>query len=242
VDNTSGDITNSDFEQTGTVCHNDILARHFDIREATICSFTYNTAALSREQQGPTSVDAPAAYLCRLSSLHQRAYRYRALYLYLPGPLNVMADILSRKWEWDDSQLLHHFNLNFPQAQPWLLCPLHPDMSSATLSALSMQRCTPEFLAAATLPLRPTNKAGQHFVQNINLPRTFSLQLIQSRGCKSLLMELALAGFLPVATASDLARWQTPYASLRRRTPSWVIATPDGHPAAIQSMSELPDS
>jgi hypothetical protein len=52
-----------------------------------------------------------------------------------------MANILSQKWEWDNSQLLHHFILHFPQALPWLLCCLHHDMSSAALSStLSMQQ------------------------------------------------------------------------------------------------------
>jgi hypothetical protein len=64
ADHKSGSVTNSDFEQAGTVCQTDILALQYDIREATIVTFTDNTAALSREQRGSTSVDAPAAYLC----------------------------------------------------------------------------------------------------------------------------------------------------------------------------------
>jgi hypothetical protein len=53
--NPSGDLTNSDFEHLGAVCHQDIIAQQYDIREATIYTFTDNTAALSREQCGSTS-------------------------------------------------------------------------------------------------------------------------------------------------------------------------------------------
>jgi hypothetical protein len=136
-DNPTGNITNSDLEQTGTVCHQDILSQQHDIREATICSMTDNTAALFREQRGSTSVDDPAAYLCRLSSFHQRCYRYRLRISYIPGPFNIMADALSRNWDMDDSQVLLHFNSHFPQAQQWHLCQLRPEMSSAVLLALS---------------------------------------------------------------------------------------------------------
>jgi hypothetical protein len=47
TNNPSGDITNSDLEHTGAVCHQDILAQCYDIREATVCTLTDNTAALS---------------------------------------------------------------------------------------------------------------------------------------------------------------------------------------------------
>jgi hypothetical protein len=75
-DNLLGNLTNSDFEQMGAVCQQDILAQAYDICKHTVCSFTDNTAALSRETRGLTSVDEPTSYLCRLSSLHQQAYQY----------------------------------------------------------------------------------------------------------------------------------------------------------------------
>jgi hypothetical protein len=116
--NKQGAITNSDLEQTGLVLQQDVLAQCYDIRECTVCALTDNTAALSRDQHGSTSTNAPSAYLCRLSALHQRAFRYRFQSSYIPGPLNVMADALSRRWDLDDSQLLAHFNSVFPQNQP----------------------------------------------------------------------------------------------------------------------------
>jgi hypothetical protein len=121
---------------------------------------TDNTAALSRELRGSTSVDNAAAYLCRLSSLHQRAYRYRPRISYIPGPLNVMADALSHRWDLDDSQILQHFHTHFPQERPWQLCLLRPKMILAISLALSKQRCNLAFLTDAELPPPPTNASG----------------------------------------------------------------------------------
>jgi hypothetical protein len=153
ADNPSGNLTNSDFEQMGAVCQQDILAQVYDIREHTVCSFADNTAALSRETRGSTSVDEPSSYLCRLSSLHQRAYRYRLRLAHIPGPANGMADLLSRRWECDDDTLLTHFDTHFPQELPWQLCQLRPNMLSAAISSLSKQRCDPASLLDET-PLR----------------------------------------------------------------------------------------
>jgi hypothetical protein len=228
TNNPSGDITNSDLEHAGAVCHQDILAQCYDIREATVCTLTDNTAALSREQRGSTSVDNPAAYLCRLSSLHQRTYRYRPRISYIPGPLNVMADDLSCHWEWDDSQLLLHFNTIYPQAQPWRLCPLRSKMNSAVLLALSKQRCNPEFLADDNIPLPSTTASGTRSVNNMNWTPPSPLHPIQSRGSKSSLTEFAQAGFQPAVIASDLAQWRMPSVSFRRCTPFWVSETQDG--------------
>jgi hypothetical protein len=86
-ENLSGTITNSDLEQLALVCHPDVLTSHHDIREHTICALSDNTAAVSRDRRGSTSVNAPSAYLCRLADIHQRSHRYRLNVDYLPGPL-----------------------------------------------------------------------------------------------------------------------------------------------------------
>jgi hypothetical protein len=75
--NMSGTITNSDLEQLALVCHPNVLTSYHDIREHTICALSDNTAAVSRDRRGSTSVNAPSAYLCRLASIQQRAHLYR---------------------------------------------------------------------------------------------------------------------------------------------------------------------
>lgn len=225
--NKNGTLTNSDFEQTGLVCHQDIISQVYDIRECTICAMTDNMAALSREQRGSTSVDAPSSYLCRLSALHQRKYRYRMLASHIPGPVNSMADDLSRLWELDDSQMLDCFNSLYPQALPWRICQLRPDMLCSVMLALSKKRCKPEFLEDDKLPPPSTNGFGMASVSNTSwtptcpkLPRA-----IRSSGSNFSQSKFEPADCPPAKTASDLARWRMCSTLLHRRSPSWVSTT-----------------
>ena len=184
-DNPKGGLTNSDLEQAGMVCHLDILAQQYDVQERTLCALSDNTPAIARDQKGSTSLDSPAAYLCQIASLHQRAYRYRLRSSHVPGTLNVMADILSRRWELSDSQMLDLFNTTFPQAQPWQLCPLRPAMNSCVTQALWKRRCEPEFPTAAILPPTHTGSSGSPSVNNLTWHPTSPQKKIQSLGSKS---------------------------------------------------------
>ena len=230
-ENLTGTLTNSDLEQMGLVCHPDILAQAYDIRERTICAMSDNTAAISRDQRGSTSVNAPSSYLCRLASLHQRAFRYRLRSSYIPGPLNVMADALSRKWELNDSQLSALFNSIYPQARPWRLCQLRPSMRCTATQALSMKQCDSGFLADVSLPETPTPKYGRGSVNNISWSPTSPMLPIQSTTSKCSLDEYAMAGFQPAAVLSDLQQWRMPSNLWHRRSPSWVPQTPVLYPA-----------
>ena len=127
--NPAGSLTNSDLEQAGLICHQDVLAQQHDLRERTVCTLSDNTPAISRDNKGSASSDSAAAYLCRVSALHQRTYRYRLRSSHVPGSLNVMADVLSRRWDLTDSQMLDLFNSSFPQAQPWTISYLRPSMN-----------------------------------------------------------------------------------------------------------------
>ena len=232
--NPTGSLTNSDLEEAGLICHQDILAQQYDLRERTICSLSDNTPAIARDRKGSTSSDSAAAYLCRVAALHQRAYRYRLRTSHVPGSLNVMADTLSRRWDLTDSQMLHLFNTSFPQAQPWAISQLRPAMNSSVMQALWKERCGTDFLQDATLHPAPTGISGVRSVNNIAWRPTLPRQKIQSLGFKSSVSEYATAGLHPMATLSDLAQWQTPSYLLHRRTPCWVKLTPAPWQAAAQ--------
>merc|ERR1712155_370829 len=105
-DNPLGDITNSDLELAGSIAHNNILAQAADVRECTTHNCYDNTAAVFWQRKGSTTTLGPAAYLLRLQGPHQRFYRYVPLRDYIPGEVNRMADILSRRWDWTDTELL----------------------------------------------------------------------------------------------------------------------------------------
>ena len=244
----TGSITNSDLEQPALVTHPHVLLHHHDVRERTLAVLSDNTAAVSRELRGSTSVNSPSAYLCRLSSLHQRQFRYRLQPSYLPGPLNTMADILSRRWDLNDSQLLHLFNTQYPQALPWTLCPPTPEMNFAVTQALLTKPCPREFHQVDAPWQHPTPTSGTASVNNTTWTPTSPLAPIQSRGYKSSLSEFATAGFQPVATLSDLAQWRMRSTQLHRRSPAWAVLTPGGPlaptpstPASLASSEVFPN-
>lgn len=134
--NPRGVITNSDLELTGTLAHSDVLAQYADVRDRTTHTFSDNTPAVSWQRKGSTTTTGPAAALLRLQALHQQHHRYIGDHGYIPGTVNAMADDCSRAWHLSDTQLLRHFDTTYPQAVPWLLCPLQPAMNSALISCL----------------------------------------------------------------------------------------------------------
>ncbi|MGH7974644.1 MAG: hypothetical protein ACREBR_03895, partial [bacterium] len=151
-----GTITNSDLELAGTIAHQDILAHEADVREQTLAILCDNTPAVAWQSKGSTTTAGAAAYLLRLSRLHQRHHRYLARYDHIPGTANVMADDCSRLWHFSDSQLLSYFNTAYPQERSWTMCSLRPALASGLTSALLRQRLPPEsFLSDKTL--RPTH-------------------------------------------------------------------------------------
>jgi hypothetical protein len=230
-ENRNGTLTNSDLEQLALVCQPDILSSHYDIREHTVCTLSDNTAAVSREHRGSTSVNAPSAYLCRLASIHQRAHRYRLKSDYIPGPLNVMADDLSRRWDLTDSQLVAYFNSTYPQPQSWRHCHLRPELISTAMKALSMQHCEPASLQAVKRPQAPTGEYGPTFVSNTTWSPTAPKDPMQCTGSKYSRCEYERGGFPPPTSLSELTRWQTPSPTLDRRTQWPTSATLAMYPA-----------
>jgi len=126
--NPHGDITNSDFEQAAMVVQLDNIANSYDVRGATISNLTDNTPTLTRHFKGSTTTSGPAAYLCQISSLHQRYRRYCSKVSFINGVENVMADDASHLQHLTDSEFLHHFNSVYPQETPWTLCQSQPEM------------------------------------------------------------------------------------------------------------------
>jgi hypothetical protein len=117
--NPGGTITNSDLELAASVAHHDVLSQQVDIREATIHILADNTVTMYWQRKRATSTTGPASRLLRIQSLHQRHHPYVPSFDYIPGGANDMSDNSSRRWDLTDTQLLAHFDLVFPQSQPW---------------------------------------------------------------------------------------------------------------------------
>ena len=86
----TGSITNSDLELAGTIASDDILASAVPIAHISTCNLCANTPAVSWRQKGSTTTVGPAAYLLRLSSLHQRHFRYKPEFHHIAGDANAM--------------------------------------------------------------------------------------------------------------------------------------------------------
>ena len=143
-ENPSGSVNNSQLELAGGIAHNDVLQQLVNCSGRTIVPLGDNTAATVWQHKGSAMTSGPTAYLLRVSSLHQRHYRYLSKADYIAGPVNQMADDCSRLWHLSDSQLLAYFNSKYPQKRPWQLVHLRSAMHSTLTKALQQQRPAPQ--------------------------------------------------------------------------------------------------
>jgi hypothetical protein len=225
--NPSGSITNSDLELAGQVAAQEVLTQHYDCRERTLAVFTDNISARAWQRKGARSSLGPSAYLLRLLALHQRHYRYRSTFDYLPGPFNVMADDASRLWNLSDNDLLTHFNSHYPQTQPWRLYALRPEMLSALTMALCCKRSEPASYLPVPTPVTLPGFDGPAIVkfwESIHPAQTLPTRYSSS---KSLPTATEPAHWHPATNLSDLVRWKEPSGPSARRWPYWGPRTPD---------------
>ena len=219
--NPTGPITNSDLELAGSIAHNDILAQSADVTERTTHNCYDNIPTVFWQRKGATTTLGPAAYLLRLQGFHQRFHRYVPLRDYIPGHLNVMSDILSRRWDLTDSQLLAYFNLHFPQKQPWRLCRLRPAMNSALTLALSRRRCDLQSFLDMPAKRIPIGRFGWPIALNSDSTHTSKALKIQSPSSKSSGIDTITEALPPVANPSSLRRFLTQSVRWARGSPHW---------------------
>lgn len=237
TNNPDGDITNSDLELAGLLAQQDIIVQAVNCRGRTIVPLGDNIPAVVWHHKHSTTTTGPAAYLLRLNSIHQRHYRYLAKADYIPGPVNQMADDCSRLWHLTDSQLVDHFNLTYPQAQPWQLVHLRPAMHSSLTSALQMSRP-----ALASLLNEPPTRTCTGAAGKTSLPLSQALTPTSTPSGHhtsylfSKFLQSASDGEpSPAGNLSQLNVWRTTYGPRPRRsvwgpwptgTPAWTPTTP----------------
>jgi hypothetical protein len=219
--NPTGSINNSQLELAGNIAHQDVLVQHVDCSQRTIVPLGDNIAQVAWQHKGSVTTLGPTAYLLRLNSLHQRHFRYLAKPDYIPGPLNVMADDLSRLWHLSDSQLLSHFELHYPQALPWTLVPLRPAMLSSLTFALQKQRVNPALLLNAPPKRMVIGASGSSTAQPLALAPTSKASPSSFLFSKFLQSDSAPASSPPPIGHSQLGAWRTTYAPSVRRLPAW---------------------
>ena len=224
--NPDGDITNSDLELAGSIAQHDVLAQFADVTERTIQNCYDNTAAVYWQRKGAATTTGPAAYLLRLQALHQRQHRYVPLHDYIPGPANVMADFLSRRWDLTDTQILAHFNAFFPQDATWRLCQLAKSTNSHLISSLCRTRCAFELKPPMQRERMPIGRCGMTSVCRTPLTPASTASATPFRSSKSLVSATETDASLPVANPWQLARLRTPFVRSVRRLHGWGPRTP----------------
>ena len=225
--NPHGTITNSDLELAATIAHDSILTQECNVHQSTTLTFTDNKAAMYWRRKGSVSTSSPASYLLRLAALHQRTHHYNTTHQYLPGKKNCMADDASRLSHFSDSQILTHFNINYPQKYSWKLCRLQNEMSSALTSALLMRPPSPAYPKVALKQKKIHGSSGKSFVKPTTWIPGSRTSMIQSPSFKSSYRDIGMAASHPVVDRCELERLRMPYAMWGRRFPDWGFMTPE---------------
>ena len=220
--NPTGTITMNDLELAGGLLHLEAAAQNFDIRERTILSRTDNSSALFWQRRGSTSTTSCTAHLLRLFGIHQRHHRYVPRHDFLPGRLNKFADQASRLFHLTDSQLLSHFNSQFPQRHSYRLWRPSRQFYSAVISALRRKTSRPESALVDPAPPVATGVSGGSL--RTSWPSTpFSKpSMTKYPSSKSLLADCAQESYHPADIPSALARLRITYGQLAKRSSSWA--------------------
>jgi hypothetical protein len=240
----TGDITNSDLELFGVIAHQDVLAQAVDVCEHTLCTGSDNTPAVSWHTRGSTTTVGPASYLLRESSLHQRQFCYQSRVFHIAVKLNVLADVCSCRFDWSDQQLLAYLNSVAPQVEPWQLHRLLPETASMLTSALQRQRPARRSRRSTTVitgmsgvgPGCPSagTTTSMAIPSSLVSPIMMSLTPSLSTATNCELGDTAVVNSQSVV--STLApSWRTS----QRRSPFWVILTPDICPTATPTVALL---
>ena len=70
IENTAGDLTNSDLEQVGVLVQADVVNNLYNLHDCTLTTLNNNIAAVFQKSKGALTSDHARAYLCWLTSLH----------------------------------------------------------------------------------------------------------------------------------------------------------------------------
>jgi hypothetical protein len=219
--NRGGTITNSDLELSGVLAHTDVLVQAHDVRERTVAILSDNMSAVSWSRKGSVTTRAPAAYLLRLASLHQRHHRYLAVHDHIKGTANAMADDCSRMWEKSDTALLAHFEQVYPQSQAWRIARLRPEMRSAVISALRRKRAEPHSFLNEPTHTPPPGNCGAATAKTWGTTHSSATSPTPFPIFKSSPNGTGQDSCPKAATLSDLGQWKTPFVPSARRWPCW---------------------
>ena len=231
-DNPGGDLNNSELELAGAYLHQEVAAQCWDVRERTINSATDNLATLFWSRRGSITTTSPTATLLRQAAMHQRFHRYISLKDYVRGSENMLADDASRLSHLSDVAFLSHFNVTYPQAQPWLLYHLPSGTLSSAISALRNKMSPQASFLHPPAPPQAIGTSGSPSAPPWTSILPFARSKTPSHSSKFSLSATASDTSTPRDVLSVVAPWKVPYGVLARRSRQWGPKIHDSHSKA----------
>ena len=159
--NPHGTITINDLELAGGLFQLEASAQNYDVRERTVVARTDNLSTLFWQRKGSTTTSKCTAAILRLFGIHQRHHRYVPRHDYLPGTANIFADLLSRRFDWSDSQILDYFSSLHPQSLTYRVWTPSKQIVSAVIGALRNRMSRPASVLVVPRPPTDTGASGQ---------------------------------------------------------------------------------
>ncbi|KAL7571454.1 hypothetical protein ACA910_019209 [Epithemia clementina (nom. ined.)] len=226
--NPNGTISNSDLELAGTIAQVAVLPPHHQLAAQTLAICSNNTPAVSWQGCGAVTTAGPAAYIPRLSALHQRQHRCLVQHLYIPGPANLLADIASRQFHLTNHMLLTYLNSIAPHPQPWKMLQLPPGMRLQLISALQQHRPAELLLPVVPPPPIASGPTTGYLTPNCWDLKTPSSATLMTQFCYSASSPIASVTVAPVAavTWSALNAYVTKYWPSQKRSLNWASQIP----------------
>jgi hypothetical protein len=222
--NPNGTISISDLELAGGLLHLDVLCRHYNVRERTILSKTDNLATLFWQRKGSTTSDKVPPRLLRLFAIHQRLHRYVPRHDYVPGGSNPLADDASHLFHLPNSQLVSHFDSNYPQQCSFHYAIPTPSIVSAVTSALRKKPYNVESLRDEMPAPTPTGDPGVILQLNWASIPFSKPSNTKYQSYKSSSTEFDPGHLRSTAIPSSLERLRITYGALAKRSSCWATA------------------
>lgn len=240
-DNMGGTITNSDLELAGTLLHESVLFGH-QLAEATIVTGCDNTPAVAWRHKGSNSLHGPSAHLLRTAAFMQRKHRYVPRLAYVHGEANKLADIASRRFDLNDSQLLALLDSVAPQPLSWEMRHPPREWRLRLMSDLREQPLArPSLKTVLEPPTRFGTSVGSHsFLSSESTIHSSPASPTKSKSLGFLPKDSEMDGSHVVVNQSGLNMYATKSYTSRRRSPNWGPLTHDSPPTAAWTPGSLP--
>ncbi len=224
--NTTGRLTNSDFELAALIMGSAVLASTQPLNHSHIWCGSDNTPAVAWCSRGSNSSKAPSAFLLRWLASLTRQHSFVLRPVSVPGKSNTIADFCSHSFHLNDQVFLHQLTELFPTRGGWLL--VHPTKQtvSAMISAMSCEM-SPWASPAHGLALpTPPGQSGRTSAPHWGSTRLHSMSPTQLPFSKCSHTDIGVANYLPAALKSEVEQWETPFEPLGRRSPTWDTLIP----------------